>query len=213
MNTKVNGSYIQYDAKARRISVRCPSCLLINVLEQIGVPDVAPQHVGVPVFGQRRCSNPKCGQHIFFVTDNKTVECFPPERLDFDASDIPQPIIASLAEAISCHSVECYVASALMVRRTLEELCQDRGAKGNNLKERIADLGTKVVLPTELFQALDDLRLLGNDAAHIESQEYDRIGKPEVEIAIAFAKEILKAVYQYAGLLNKLKTLKKSPTP
>jgi len=135
------------------------------------------------------------------------------KRLDFDATDIPKPLVSSFTEAIACHSVECYIASALMIRRTLEELCKDRGATGKNLKERLASLGTKVVLPTELLEALDHLRLLGNDAAHIESQEYDKVGKPEVEIAIEFTKEVLKAVYQYSGLLGKLKGLKKSPTP
>ena len=50
-----------------------------------------------------------------------------------------------------------------MVRKTLEELCRDRQAQGPNLKDRIKALGTKVVLPTELLDGLDDLRLLGND--------------------------------------------------
>lgn len=97
-----------------------------------------------------------------------------------------------------------------MVRKTLEELCRDRGANGKNLKERIKDLGTKIVLPTELLEGLDDLRLLGNDAAHIESQEFNKIGKDEVEVGIEFAKEILKAVYQYSALLNRLRSLKKT---
>jgi len=213
MNTKIKGQFVQYDANGLRISARCPSCLQQGILDPINVPDVAPQNTGTPVFGQRRCPNPNCMQHIFFVSDRSTSECFPPERLDFDATDIPKPLVSSFTEAIACHSVECYIASALMIRRTLEELCKDRGATGKNLKERLASLGTKVVLPTELLEALDHLRLLGNDAAHIESQEYDKVGKPEVEIAIEFTKEVLKAVYQYSGLLGKLKGLKKSPTP
>ena len=44
------------------------------------------------------------------------------------------------------------------------------------ISERITALGTKVVLPTELLQGLDDLRLLGNDAAHIENRDYDQVG-------------------------------------
>jgi hypothetical protein len=59
------------------------------------------------------------------------------------------------------------------------------------------------------MDGLDDLRLLGNDAAHIESQEYTKVGKEEVEIGIEFAKEVLKAVYQYSALLSKLRALKK----
>lgn len=67
-----------------------------------------------------------------------------------------------------------------------------------------------MVLPQGLLQALDDLRLLGNDAAHIEAKTYDAIGKEELSIAIELTKEILKAVYQLDGLLVRLKALKKS---
>lgn len=98
-----------------------------------------------------------------------------------------------------------------MVRKTLEELCRDRQGQGTDLKSRIRDLGTKIILPQELMSGLDDLRLLGNDAAHIESREYEKIGKDEVEIGIEFTKEVLKATYQYSALLNRLRSLKKSP--
>jgi hypothetical protein len=82
---------------------------------------------------------------------------------------------------------------------------------GNNLKERIRALSSIVVLPKELLDGLDDLRLLGNDAAHIESQEFNKVGKEEVEIGVEFAKEVLKAVYQYSALLGRLRGLKKPP--
>ena len=98
-----------------------------------------------------------------------------------------------------------------MVRKTLEELCRDRNATGGNLKDRIRALGTRIVLPQDLLDGLDDLRLLGNDAAHIESQEYEKVGKDEVEVGIEFTKEVLKAVYQYSTLLNRLRALKKTP--
>jgi iron only hydrogenase large subunit-like protein len=97
-----------------------------------------------------------------------------------------------------------------MVRRTLEELCQDKKAEGKNLKDRIHSLRDKVVLPRELFDALDDLRLLGNDAAHIEASSYEVVGSDEVEAGIEVTKEILKAVYQLDDLVNRLRSLKKN---
>jgi hypothetical protein len=100
-----------------------------------------------------------------------------------------------------------------MVRKTLEELCLDKGAKGSSLKERIKALGSAIVLPAELLSGADNLRLLGNDAAHIESQEYQQVGKEEVELAIEFAKELLKAAYQYSSLLKKFDALKKPAAP
>ena len=63
----------------------------------------------------------------------------------------------------------------------------------------------------ELLEALDDLRLLGNDAAHVESQVYNQVGKDEVELALDVTKEVLKSVYQYADLLNRLRALKRNP--
>ncbi len=99
-----------------------------------------------------------------------------------------------------------------MVRKTLEEICRERGAIGANLKQRLETLRTKVVLPQELLDGLDDLRLLGNDAAHIESQQYDKVGQEEVEVGIEITKEVLKAVYQYTSLIGRLQKLKKNPT-
>jgi hypothetical protein len=161
--------------------------------------------------GVRRCPNPACYALLFVVadSDNKLLVSYPPERLDFDSTNLPASVTKSVEEAITCHANECYIAAAIMVRKTLEELCRDRNATGTNLKERIKALGTKVVLPTELLDGLDDLRLLGNDAAHIESQEFNAVGKEEVEIGIEFAKEVLKAVYQYSSLLSRLRSLKK----
>jgi hypothetical protein len=64
------------------------------------------------------------------------------------------------------------------------------------------------MIPIELINGMDDLRLLGNDAAHIENKTFEEIGNDEIEISIEFTKEILKATYQYEHLLQRLKSLK-----
>jgi hypothetical protein len=194
------------------LSVRCPSCRQRGTFASFGTQDISfgPRALA----GYRRCPNPECLALVFFVGDqvDRTLKVsYPAERIDFEAVNIPTPVINALEEAITCHANKCFIASAIMVRKTLEELCRERGATGGNLKERIKALGSKVVLPTELLNGLDDLRLLGNDAAHIESTEYDKVGQEEVEVGIEFAKEVLKAVYQYSALLNRLRALKKTP--
>ena len=122
-----------------------------------------------------------------------------------------RPARHAFEEAITCHAEQCFVAAAIMVRKTLELICHDRGATGANLKEWLAALRSKVILPTELFDGLDYLRLLGNDAAHIESQIFDQVGEQEVEASIEFTKEVLKATYQLKGLVDKIRALKKTP--
>jgi hypothetical protein len=192
------------------ITIRCPNCAHLGVFLTVGINDlnVYPDYLT----GLRQCPNPDCSAMVLYYAEKgKILQTFPFLRIDFDRTNIPARILAAVEEAVTCHSSKCYVASAIMIRKSLDLLCLDRGATGSNLKERIASLANKVVVPKELLDGMDDLRLLGNDAAHIESEVFDSIGSEELDVAIEFTKEILKAVYQYSNLLSKLKSLKKSP--
>jgi hypothetical protein len=104
------------------------------------------------------------------------------------------------------------MGAGTLVRKTIEQLCAERGATGNNLMDRIKSLRTRVTLPEELFEAADHLRLLGNDAAHVEAREYNQVGRDEVEAGIDLAKELIKAVYQYKSLVGRLQALRR-PAP
>ena len=191
-----------------RISTRCPHCGHNGTFESIG-PDIQS---GNKIFGIRRCPNGRCFGHLFFVFDIQIGEILvthPSDAIPFNKENIPEKVLNAFQEAIITHSNNCFIASAIMIRKTLEEICSNRGATGNNLYARLEDLGTRIVIPKELIEGMQELRLLGNDAAHIESSTFDEVGRIEVEISIEFTKEILKAVYQYESLLGKLRSLKK----
>jgi len=191
-------------------SARCPHCGKEVVLESLGQYDFG---VGNEIVcGQRRCPNPECKGHMFVAFQKgKLAISYPPVRIDFNSENIPQTVLSTFEESLNCHANGCFVASAIMVRRTLEEICADRGANGNNLKARLKNLGSKIVLPQELLEAMDELRLLGNEAAHLEAKDYENISNTELTVAIEFTKEILKSLYQYSSLLSKLRALKKTP--
>jgi len=196
-----------------KIAVRCPGCGHNGTFENLNSQDLLDQGNSI-WFGQRRCPNSKCGIHIFYVYFNNggQVCTYPQETIGFDKEGIPSNVLAAFEEAVICHSNNCFIASAIMIRKTLEEVCAERKAIGDNLKKRLKDLGTKIFIPIELIEGMDELRLLGNDAAHIESNTFNEIGKDEIEVSIEFTKEILKGVYQYEGLLGKLRGLKKVVT-
>ena len=197
---------------SQSLALRCPICRQNGSFDTIAQDLQLPTPGGTFFVGHRRCPNRSCGAYVFVIYDGHGVrESFPPLTIDFDTTNIPQTIVSAFTEAITCHATQCFIAAAIMVRKTLEELCRERQATGANLKARIRALANKVVLPQELLDGLDDLRLLGNDAAHIESQEFDKVGKEEVEVGIEFTKEVLKAVYQYSALLARLRSLKKAP--
>jgi hypothetical protein len=193
----------------RSLSISCPACGNAGTFEPI--PNIHDIDLLDLLLGQRKCPNPDCQALVFCIYDNnnKVLRTYPAQRMDFDPKGIPTRIASTFTEALSCHAENFHVAEAIMIRRTLEELCEDKGATGNTLKDRIGALQSNVVLPKELFTALDDLRLLGNDAAHIEAKTYDSIGPAEIEVAIELTKEILKAVYQLDDLVMRLRSLKK----
>lgn len=195
------------------LSFSCPHCGNAGTFAGCGKGySFRVTEAGRPVnltINQRICPNRNCLRAIVTISENdEVVATFPPVRLGFDTQGIPERIAECLEEAITCHASGAHRASALMVRRTLEELCEDRGASGSNLNKRLHALADKVLMPKELFDAMDDLRLLGNDAAHVEAKIYEDIGAVEIETAIELTKEILKASYQYTGLVARLRSLK-----
>jgi hypothetical protein len=195
------------------IVMRCPRCRHRGTLD---APDV--QEVDDPTIDPeqrvsyclRRCPNPDCHAAIFVVCrhDGEVVVSYPPEIIDFDDSGLPESVRLALDEAIRCQAAGCYRAAALLVRRTLEEVCADQGAIGPNLYTRIESLSAQVSLPNGFLEGLHDLRLLGNDAAHVELVDFDQVGQEEAEIAIEMAKLLLQPLYQYQDILGRLATRK-----
>lgn len=191
------------------IAMRCPGCRQKGTFSPLhNVSDVRTDNL---LLGQRVCPDPSCRTHVFtaFELGDDSLITYPPEKIDFDPQGIPRKILNTFEESLSCHAAGLHVAAAIMVRRTLEELCEDKMATGENLKKRIESLRSSVVLPNSLLEALDALRLLGNDAAHIEAKTYTTVGANEIDIALELTKEILKAVYQLDGLVARLNALKK----
>lgn len=203
-NQNINGT---------RISTRCPHCGHNGTFEAVG-NDIHNQKFQ-RILGVRRCPNENCFGHLFFVYSLQNREILlthPSDSIPFDKENVPEKVLNAFQEAIISHSNNCFIASAIMIRKTLEEICQNRSATGKTLYNKLEDLGNKIVIPKELIEGMQELRLLGNDAAHIESNTFDEVGRDEVEISIEFTKEILKAVYQYESLLSKLRSLKKPKT-
>lgn len=207
------------------LAVVCPGCSREgNFLGQgpdllLQVPDPLQKSMVTPLWvGSRFCPSAACSTHVFVVYQpqggaNKVICSYPAGRIDFDVTGVPEQICSVFNEALTCTANECYVAAAMLIRKTLEAVCEDRNPGRGDLKLRISDLKNKITLPNELFVAMDHLRLLGNDAAHIEAKTYDDVGKDEVLAAIDLTKEIIKATYQYKGLLGRLQNLQKPIPP
>jgi len=198
------------------VALRCPWCGNSGTFEAFGPGDFLPvqpdQHRQVPAFGFRRCPNPSCQSLVYVLhRSGAIVDQYPVRRLDFDRAGVPDNVAAVFDEAIGAHSGQLWMAAGMMIRKTLEEICLDQGAEGPNLQQRIAALGGKIVIPRALIEGMDHLRLLGNDAAHVEIRHFQVVSQQEIEVGIEFTKEILRATYQYDELLSRLASLRNPP--
>ncbi len=191
------------------IAIRCPHCGHFGTFVDFS-QDLHETSQNF-IVGQRRCPNEDCRGHIFFIAklNGPILRTYPSDTIPFDKTGVPDKVLDAFTEAITCHSNNCFIASAIMIRKTLEEICNHESINGKNLKEKLKELGGKIMIPKELIEGMDELRLLGNDAAHVDATAFEEIGKNEIEISLEFTKEILKATYQYGDLLSKLRSLKK----
>lgn len=209
------------------VSAKCPHCgsygsfasltWMVVYNKQIQDLETGTHFKGPVIATIRSCPNERCRGIVFFVRGEHITEVvtYPRAQLDFDPTRLPEQLAATLREAVICHSVGAYRAAAIMVRRLLEQICDHNGAKGRDLHSRLLELRAKVTLPVELFEAMMELKILGNDAAHVTAKEYLEVGQDEVADSIELAKEILKSLYQLQALVDRLKARKVSglPTP
>lgn len=205
------------------VNLRCPHCQRLGSFSPF--PNVADLQwpelenkvtVAAHTVGIRYCPNSECRGVVFFVRRSlpggrSHTHSFPPELKQFDAEGLPPAVLSALEEAIKCHAAGCYRAAALMVRRALEDMCEDQQAQGGNLAERINSLRNKIVISENLIQGAHELRFLGNDAAHIESLHFRSVGSEEADIGIDVAKQLLHSIYQTETLVRRLKALKQGP--
>lgn len=201
----------------RATTVECPVCGVLNSLgivqSWLGRRSTSGEQIWWNHFF---CANETC--RVFVAVrirpDGSSEAIWPRPRVSFQAANVPPAIADSINEAIDCYAVGCFRASALMFRRALEEICEDHGisSKGRSLKSRIDDLKSEVLLPSKFLDGLHNLRLLGNDAAHIELKSFDQISEREVEAATKVVIRLIENIYQIDDLTDELNALKKEPT-
>lgn len=83
-------------------------------------------------------------------------------------------------------------AFATQIRRALEAICDDRGAKDGHLQQRLKGLVSQGAIPPTLAEMSDALRLIGNTGAHMSDEGV----KPIQVMAIDdFFRAIVEYVY------------------
>lgn len=85
-------------------------------------------------------------------------------NLNINYQGVPSVIKNAFTAAVRTKGIDRAIC-LLSLRRTLEMICKDKNAEGNNLQSKIQDLVDKKVLPEMMNNACWILRQLDNDAA------------------------------------------------
>ncbi|MBM4053348.1 MAG: DUF4145 domain-containing protein [Planctomycetes bacterium] len=94
-----------------------------------------------------------------------------PSDVHLDPS-IPEIVASNYRESKRVQKVSPN-AFAVLIRRSLEALCDDRGVAQGTLHARLKSLAEKGEIPPVLVEVTDVLRTLGNSGAHNTDQDKD----------------------------------------
>ncbi len=133
--------------------LKCPLCEKINVLESYSIADE-----------DEEWTDSDGTQHFSEVIHTKALYPTIDPALPKPHSNIPKSLLEDYEEARAVFSVSARGAAALL-RLVIQKLCKHLGESGKDLNTDIASLVQKG-LPIHIQQALDIVRVIGNEAVH-----------------------------------------------
>ena len=115
---------------------------------------------------------------------------------------IPLQLKKALIECIQCYKSNSYTATAIMCRRTLEGFAKVKGVKERDLAKSIKKLMDNGDINEQLFEWANQLRLVGNKAAHDIDSEFAAIDAKDI---LDFTIAILDFSYSFKDKFDKFK--------
>lgn len=125
--------------------------------------------------------------------------------------DIPNAIAGVFGEAAAALAAGCPRASAVMARRTVEAICDDKGESAGTLAQRLASLVSKNVLHPTLAEWAKEVRLVGNVGAHFDP--INSVSSDDAQQLLSFVRELLKYQYQLPAELARRRGGTAAKTP
>ena len=105
---------------------------------------------------------------------------------------VPLAISQAINEAELSNGIGAFNACAVMLRRAVHNLCEDKGANGKDLFAQLADLKSKQIITPDLWTWAEELRVLGRNGAH---PEWPDVSRGDAEYGLKFIGEIVRFVY------------------
>jgi len=113
---------------------------------------------------------------------------------------LPKQVRAAYEAALRIRGIDPN-AFAVLLGRVLDHVCQDRGAGGKTLNERLNELAARGEIPQNLADMAHRLRDLRNVGAHADLGE---LTATEIPILDDLCRAILEYVYSAPELISRV---------
>jgi len=114
----------------------------------------------------------------------------------------PEGIRDVYSEAAICYDHKAYTASAVMCRKVLEGMCGEHGYGKAVLSTALSKMRDDGVIENRLFEWADELRLLGNEAAHGIGKKFSKADAGDI---LDFTEAILEYVFTFREKFDQFK--------
>ncbi|WP_326687939.1 DUF4145 domain-containing protein [Streptomyces sp. NBC_01795] len=121
---------------------------------------------------------------------------WPDDRVAPLHPNIPKAIAREMREAQECFGAKLYTATAVMVRRSLEGMCEDQGTTEKTLFKALHELRNSGKIEGRLFDWTQALRVIGNQGAHFSKES---VSREDAEDALALAEALLNYIYVFTA--------------
>ena len=159
----------------------------------------------------KNCNNPiLCEEDFIQIEEHHysqgSTQLYPKKELT-NLKKAPKIIQKPYKEAVKCYEVGAYEACVIMVRKTIEAICYDKGITKGNLMNKIKKLSQDKLLDETFVTWADLLRVIGNEGAH--QIEDSKITKDDASDSLEFLEALI--LYEF-HLVNKYQQIKKRKT-
>jgi len=134
---------------------------------------------------------------------------YPTDR-NISTDGMPETASRAYAAAARSYQVGLYEPCVIMCRKCIEALCQELGATKGNLKQRLEDLRKNGHIDQKLLTWADELRLIGNDAAHDLDIVIEQV---DAQNALEFVEAILMYAFSLTRKFEEFKKRRASKSP
>jgi len=187
-------------------TLSCPWCGHVGVLvsRSTDLTNGEMQSEHMRFAGIRHCPNPTCHGLVFVVVDHHgtVLDSYPRARIDLDRADVPTVVLDRLEEAVACHAAGAYRAAGVMLRATVDAVCDDRGVDAADMTERVRRLASGSGVRDEYVTALIALDLLGADTIGALVDDLATADDDSIRDAIEVVKAVLNLVYQHTEIVR-----------